>query len=97
MLREITLTQFLEWLAYAELEPFGDRREDYRNAAVVQAIWESERWANSTREHPYEPRDIEKYRIRFGEEDAGPKRTQTWQEQLAIAHMWVRAFNSQAK
>lgn len=98
MLREITFEQFLEWVAYAELEPFGERREDFRAASVARAVWDAMRWSQSTREHPFKPTELDAYRLKFGEEDGPPKqRTQTWQEQLAIAHQWVNAFNTQAK
>lgn len=97
MLREISLAQFLEWMAYAELEPFGERREDYRAASVVQAIWNSARWEHSSKQHPYQEIPIESFRLKFGEEDAPPKPKQTWQEQLAIAKLWVAAYNTPEK
>jgi hypothetical protein len=38
MLRSITWTDFLGWLAYSELEPFDERRADYRTASVVTML-----------------------------------------------------------
>jgi hypothetical protein len=38
MLRSITIRQFQEWRAYADLEPFDEERADARAAQVVQAI-----------------------------------------------------------
>jgi hypothetical protein len=97
MLQEITLEQFMEWLAYAELEPFGEVRDDYRSASVAHAVWNAALWANSSREHPFRERPLEEFLLRFGEA-AGPRpRTQTWQEQKRIAELWVKAHNQQPK
>lgn len=38
MLRQISVRQFQEWRAYADLEPFDEKRADLRAASVVQAI-----------------------------------------------------------
>lgn len=38
MLRGMTPTQFLEWLEYARLEPFDEKRADYRAAQIVQYL-----------------------------------------------------------
>lgn len=38
MLRGITVRQFEEWRAYANLEPFDEERADLRAASIVQAI-----------------------------------------------------------
>jgi hypothetical protein len=38
MLASITARQFQEWRAYADIEPFDERRADYRAAQVVQAV-----------------------------------------------------------
>jgi len=37
MLREMSSAQFAEWMAFAELEPFGGLREDYR-AGLLMAV-----------------------------------------------------------
>lgn len=39
MLREMTWSQFLEWRAFDDLEPFGEERSDFRTAQVVQTLW----------------------------------------------------------
>lgn len=39
MLSGMTWGQFLEWKTYDELEPFGEERDDYRSAQVVQALY----------------------------------------------------------
>lgn len=38
MLAQIDVRQFNEWRAYADLEPFDQRRGDWRSAQIVQAI-----------------------------------------------------------
>lgn len=38
MLRSITWTDFVGWLSYSELEPFDERRADYRTASVVTML-----------------------------------------------------------
>jgi hypothetical protein len=43
MLRGITVRQFQEWRAYADLEPFDEERADARAASIVQAIYNSPR------------------------------------------------------
>ena len=43
MLEGITIRQFREWRAYAELEPFGPRREDARSAQIAWILAELQR------------------------------------------------------
>lgn len=38
MLREISWRKFLRWYAYEQLEPFGERRADYRAASIVTML-----------------------------------------------------------
>lgn len=39
MLRGMSASQFQEWRAYADLEPFDEERADLRAASIVQAIY----------------------------------------------------------
>ena len=39
MLRGMTVQQFAEWRAYAEIEPFDETRADMRAGSVVQALF----------------------------------------------------------
>jgi hypothetical protein len=43
MLRSMTSIQLQEWVAFAELEPFGEDREDARIASIVRAVVNSNR------------------------------------------------------
>lgn len=39
MLEEISWAQLIEWETYDTLEPFGEDRDDFRFASIVQALW----------------------------------------------------------
>jgi hypothetical protein len=39
MLGRVTWRQLSEWMAFEELEPFGEERDDFRAAQIVQALW----------------------------------------------------------
>jgi hypothetical protein len=97
MLRELSFDQLSEWMAYAELEPFDETREDLRAGSIAAAVWESTRWSVSDKDHPYKPRQMSDYVLRFGDAGGHRPRTQTWQEQKKIAELWVRAFTQEAK
>jgi hypothetical protein len=96
MLNEITLDQFREWVAYAELEPFDEWREDVRNAHIVSTI------ANIVSNKNF---SISDFILKFGdrgesqeepeeepEEEPKPKPRQTWQEQKLIAMAIASAY-----
>ncbi|APS46032.1 hypothetical protein Psal159_03243 (plasmid) [Piscirickettsia salmonis] len=36
--RELSLSEFNEWLAYYSLEPFGVEKDDHRTALMVSAV-----------------------------------------------------------
>ena len=38
MLDKITHDDFIGWLAYSEIDPWGDQREDWRNAYLVSTL-----------------------------------------------------------
>lgn len=83
MLRGLTAKQLRELLAFSELEPFGERRADYRSAQIVQILY------NINRGKGVEAIKLEECLLQFEGTDAAPKRQQTWQEQEAIMKMWV--------
>lgn len=88
MLRSITGRQLLTWEVYDSLEPFGELRADYRAATIACVI------ANVNRGKGQKAFTLEDFVLKFGE--AAPKK-QTWQEQKAIAMMWVDAYNAVGK
>lgn len=77
MLDEITMLEFREWMAYAELEPFDEWRQDMRNAHIVQTI------RNLFRKHPI---SLEDCVLPF---ESRPKKRKTPKEMFAIAKMWA--------
>jgi hypothetical protein len=88
MLRSISSRQFLDWMYYDEIDPFGSWREDYRQAEVVTAIYNVNRNPKK-RSEPFKTTD---FLVRFGrrtEQELKPK--QTWQHQLSIAHLYLAA------
>lgn len=56
MLRSISSTQLVEWLAFSMLEPFDEERQDIRVASVVSAIYNVHRDAKK-RPEPYSWKD----------------------------------------
>ncbi len=97
MLRQITLRQLLWWEAYAEVEPFGETREDWRAASVAATIANSQR-DPKVRPQPYAPKD---FLLRFESERLPQKPTQTWQQQkktlLAMAKIHNKAEAAKAE
>lgn len=87
----MTPRQFAEWLEYERLEPFGDRRADYRAALIAMMLANINR---DTKRRPT-PWKLEDFLLANGEGAEAPrgKRKQTWQEQLAIAKAIATAFN----
>lgn len=64
MLRSITNKQFIEWRAFAELEPFDETRQDIRTAAVQATMCEMHR-DHEKRRKPFTWAD---FKIPFGDE-----------------------------
>jgi hypothetical protein len=78
MLREQSGKQFFEWQAYAELEPFSERRADYRTASIVKALWDI---ARDTKKHPSAFK-LDDFVLNF--EEATKKKPQTPEQQKSI-------------
>ncbi len=81
MLRSLTAKQFYEWVAYNELEPFGEWRDDYRAASIAQMIY------NVAVEKQYRKNDIGQFVLKFGEQT----RRQTPEQQKALFMLMVGA------
>lgn len=92
MLRSLTAKQFYEWWCYAELDPFGERRQDYRVASILQMLY------NIHRSSKQPAASIEDMLLPFGEQEErpAPPPKQSWQQQLAIARMMVEVTNAAA-
>jgi hypothetical protein len=80
MLRAMTLKQLEMWQAYEALEPFGERRADYRAASICQYVFNM---AVAVKDR----RPLKDFLLEAEEEVVKPK--QTWQEQELIMKMWA--------
>lgn len=84
--RGLTAKKFFEWEAYAQLEPFDERRADYRAASIVTML------ANLHRGKDQKAYSLEDFVLKFSEQ--APKRKQTPEEQFKILQLWAAAFAS---
>lgn len=89
ILRELTAKQFAGWEHYFQLEPFGETRADYRAALIAKTVADVNRGSRA-------PYDIEDFRLNFEEQSSG-RRTQTPEEQLAIARMIAASYSASDK
>lgn len=85
MLREMSFKQFREWIAYAEVEPFDETREDYRTASIVATLINLKRGKRKAL-------SLEDVRIMFGDEKKIEKR-QSVQEQIQIGLLMAGFYN----
>jgi hypothetical protein len=65
MLGQISIRQFDEWRAYADLEPFDEMRADLRAASIVQAVRNGYRGRRR-------PQSLKDCLLLFGEQAAAP-------------------------
>lgn len=95
MLRGMSWRQFREWQAYAELEPFDEARGDIRVALLACLLANIHR-DSKKRSVPYELTD---FLLSFGDDQkpAKPFRTQTDEQQQAIARMITAAFSEKKR
>jgi hypothetical protein len=90
--RSLTAKQFLEWEAYARLEPFNELRADYRAASIATMI------ANVNRDAKKHPKAyvLEDFVLKYEEKEQGAS-SQPWQQKLAIAQAICMAYAAKAK
>ncbi len=74
--REIDSAEFSEWLAYDQIDPIGQQREDLRAGIIAATVANS----SGNSKHQFKP---EEFMPRFGE----PPKRQTAEEQMAILGM----------
>lgn len=82
LLNEISSEELTEWMAYAELEPFGEERADLRSATVAAVIANANR-DRKKRSRPYRVTD---FMPKFGQQE------QSEEDMLAVAEAWVKAL-----
>lgn len=88
MLRSLTAKQFVEWEAYARLEPFSEMRADWRAASIRQMI-------HNVAVEEKNQKDIEHFLLKWKEEENKPK--QTWQQKKSIAYAICAAYEAKGK
>ena len=80
--REVSSRAFAEWMAFYQIEPFGEERADLRSAIIASVI------ANANRDPKVQrqPFTVEDFMPQFdGERE---KHRQTPEEQIAILRMF---------
>ena len=82
MLASISASQFIGWMAYYSIEPFGEERADLR-AAINTAV-NANAHRDADRHAAFSPAD---FMPQFSEQEERPVKRQTWQEQLAIVEV----------
>lgn len=88
MLRRISARQMTEWMAFEQIDPFGEKRADYRAASIVQIIANVNR---DTKKRP-KPYKIEEFLLKFERDARAPKR-QTPQEQSRAMRQIFEIFS----
>lgn len=81
----LTAKGFLGWEIYYALEPFDEKRADYRAASIRQMIFNMA--VNVKDRLP-----LEKFLLDF-EQASAPAKKQSWQEKKAIAYAVAAAYS----
>lgn len=92
LLARISSEELTEWMAFSDLEPFGDERADVRSGIVAATIANANRDPKRKRE-PFTPRD---FMPRFGKGQS-PKTEQRWQDQLKVVRQWHAALGGKTE
>lgn len=88
LLARVSSRELSEWMAYGQLEPFGDERADLRSAIVAAVVANANR-DPKRRRRPFKPRDFMPEFVPRVEAERGK---QTWEQQLQIVEMFNIAF-----
>jgi hypothetical protein len=86
VLRRLTAKQFLEWQAYATLEPFDEVRGDFRSALIASVLANVNR---DSKKKP-EPFKIQDFLLKFEEAEPPAKQTPAVHKNIMI--MITQAF-----
>lgn len=90
-LKHISSLELSEWLAFASVEPIGERRRDYHSAQMAAAIYEAHR-DRKRRLQPYGPGDL---LYDWWHDKPAPGRAveeMSLDEQRGQLKMWAAAF-----
>lgn len=90
MLRRMQWDQFIDWMAFASIEPFDEGRADLRSASICAMLANINRNPKK-RPQPFVPND---FLLIYDEEDLKQKRPKQSLEQMkAIGRIYAEAFN----
>lgn len=87
MLRSLTAKQFMEWMAYARLDPFNELRQDYRIASIVQIL------ANVNRAKHQKAYTLQDVLLKFEESEPEQQRP-AWENSRDWAIIFAKAYNT---
>jgi len=90
MLHEMSFREFLDWQTYAELEPFGEHRQDIRTAHIVSTL--ANIWRDPKKQR--QPYTIEQFMLRFGDTPEYKKPQQSWEQMKNIGMMMAKAYGA---
>jgi len=85
----MSVNQFREWRAYADLEPFDEVRQDYRTAHIVQTM--RNLWRDSKR-HPRGSSLIDNL-LKFGDVVTPKPSSKPWEFHKAFGKAMASAYN----
>jgi hypothetical protein len=88
-LRNVSSRELSEWAAFYGMEPFGDRKADYRAGMVAATIANVNRAPNR---EPFKPDDFFPERQNETEDDDDEE---PWRKQQAMAAMITLAFGGE--
>jgi hypothetical protein len=83
--------KLLDWMAYAEVEPFGSTFDDMRSGQIVQTL------SNIYRDRKKHPLPLPLKNFLLHQHEVVTRKKQTWQEQKSILQQMVKAFTPPEK
>ena len=90
MLARISSQELSEWIAYADLEPFGPLQEELRAGTITATVANTARDPKRKRKG-YQPADFF-YSLKKAAKEGRRYRQQPWEGQLAIVRILNAAF-----
>lgn len=87
LLNRISSRELSEWMAYAEVEPFGEERADLRSGIIASTVANTARDPKK-RKQPY---TADEFMPQFHTEQPEPKRA-TLEQQIAFLELFNVAF-----
>lgn len=88
LLSRISSRELSEWMAYAEVEPFGEERADLRSGIIASTVANTARDPKKRRK----PYSADEFMPHFLTEQPEDPEIPQWQKQLVIVEMLNAAF-----